>query len=90
VLFSVPRDGTEIKVWKTLFSVREGRKERTENKEGEKVVYVTRQFRKKLTKINILKFADDTKIFSAVNNTMTQYNDSDRRLLQKDLDNLLM
>ena len=32
----------------------------------------------------ILKFADDTKIFSAVNN------DSDRRLLQKDLDNLLM
>ena len=30
----------------------------------------------------ILKFADDTKIFSAVNN------DSDRRLLQKDLDNL--
>ena len=32
----------------------------------------------------ILKFADDTKVFSAVNN------DSDRRLLQKDLDNLLM
>ena len=32
----------------------------------------------------ILKFADDTKIFSAVNN------DSDRRLLQKDLDNLDM
>jgi len=31
-----------------------------------------------------LKFADDTKIFSAVNK------DSDRRLLQKDLDNLLM
>jgi len=35
-------------------------------------------------KNSILKFADDTKIFSAVNN------DSDRRLLQKDLDNLLM
>ena len=32
----------------------------------------------------ILKFADDTKIFSAVNN------DSDHRLLQKDLNNLLM
>jgi len=31
-----------------------------------------------------LKFADDTKIFSAVNK------DSDRRLLEKDLDNLLM
>jgi len=32
----------------------------------------------------ILKFADDTKIFSAVNN------DSDNTVLQKDLDNLLM
>jgi len=32
----------------------------------------------------ILKFADDTKIFSAVNN------DSDRRLFQIDLDDLLM
>jgi len=32
----------------------------------------------------ILKFDDDTKIFSAVNN------DSDRRLLPKDLDNFLM
>ena len=31
-----------------------------------------------------MKFADDTKIFSAVNK------DSDRRLLEKDLDNLLM
>ena len=32
----------------------------------------------------ILKFADDTKIFGAVNN------DTDRSVLQKDLDNLLM